>query len=308
MISQALDPNLNPFRDDLAAFKLKGLVDAPKYVEPTIYQVSAGVAALRKTPAEDGEQLSQALHGDMIDIYEEKDGFGWGQMGSDSYVGWFDMVTLSRPVILVTRKVSTLRTYAYADPSPKAPPHYLLSLGARVCETGERANGFVRCERAGWVYEAHLADLTDFENDPVAIAEQFLGAPYQWGGVESLGLDCSGLVQTSFKAAGLTMPRDSYRQREVGAEVLIGQDLAGLNRGDIICWRGHVALMLNETEIIHANAFHLKVAREPLAIARARIATQYGDILTIRRLEITKSATIAQPLDLIASTHTSRSS
>jgi cell wall-associated NlpC family hydrolase len=284
MITPALDPNLNPFRDDLAAIKLKALVDAPTYVEPTTYQVSAGVTALRKTATEDGEQLSQALHGDVIDIYEEKDGFGWGQMLSDGYVGWFDMVTLSRPVLPVTRKVSALRTYAYADPSPKAPPHYLLSLGALVCETGERANGFVKCDRAGWVYEAHLADLNDFQSDPVTIAEQFLGAPYQWGGVESLGLDCSGLVQTSFKAAGFDMPRDSYMQRRAGEEVFIGNNLAGLKRGDIICWAGHVALMLNETDIIHANAFHLKVAREPLVSARARIAGQYGDILTVRRL------------------------
>jgi cell wall-associated NlpC family hydrolase len=284
MTTSQLDPNLNPYRSDLAARKLEGLVDADRFVDPTLYQVTGGVASLRKFGCDDGEQLSQALHGDIIEIYEEIDGFGWGQMQSDGYVGWFDMATLSSPILPVTRKVATLRTYAYSSPSAKAPPHYLLSLGARVCETGEKQNGFVFCARAGWVYDAHLASVDTKALDAVAIAEQFAEAPYQWGGVESLGLDCSGLVQTAFKAAGFEMPRDSYMQRTLGTQVNIGMNFSGLKRGDIICWRGHVAIMLNETNIIHSNGYHLKVARETLADAAGRISAQYGDILSVRRL------------------------
>jgi cell wall-associated NlpC family hydrolase len=284
MTDTSLDPNLNPYRPDLAATKLKGQVEAAHFVDGTAYQVTGGLASLRKIGAEDGEQLSQALHGDIIDIYEEVDGFGWGQMRSDGYVGWFDMAALSSPVLPVTRKVVALRTYAYASPSAKAAPYYLLSMGAQVCETGDAENGFVFCARAGWVYDAHLVALDDKRADPVSIAEQFSEAPYQWGGVESLGLDCSGLVQTSFKAAGIAMPRDSYTQRTIGEAVAVTPDFSGLKRGDIVCWRGHVAIMLNETDIIHSNGFHLKVAREPLAAAAGRIAAQYGQIVAIRRL------------------------
>jgi cell wall-associated NlpC family hydrolase len=284
MTDTSLDPNLNPFRADLAAITLSGLVDAARFVDGTPYQVTGGVASLRKIGADDGEQLSQALHGDIIDVYEEVGGFGWGQMRSDGYVGWFDMTALSSPVLPVTRKVAALRTYAYSSPSAKAQPHYLLSLGAQVCETGARENGFVFCARAGWVYDAHLAELDSHAADAVAIAEQFAEAPYQWGGVESLGLDCSGLVQTAYKAAGIAMPRDSYMQRTVGIEVPMRPGFADLKRGDLVCWRGHVAIMLNQTDIIHSNGYHLKVACEPLAGAAGRIGAQYGEILTIRRL------------------------
>jgi cell wall-associated NlpC family hydrolase len=284
MTAAKLDPNLHPYRADLAAAKLKSQVASVRFVEPTSYQVTAGVAPLRAIGADDGEQLSQALHGEIIDIYEEKLGYGWGQMHSDGYVGWFDMAALSAPVLPVTRKVSALRTYVYSSPSAKAAPHFLLSLGALVCETSDRENGFVFCERAGWVYEAHLTTLTDFVEDAVSVAMQFLEAPYQWGGVESLGLDCSGLVQTAYKASGVAMPRDSYMQREIGSEVVTDDNLSGLQRGDIVCWRGHVAIMINSSDIIHSNGFHLKVAREPLAFAASRIAAQYGPILTIRRL------------------------
>lgn len=284
MTTVALDPNLNPYRADIAALALKGSVVAAKFVAPTPYQVTGGVASLRKVGAEDGEQLSQALHGDIVDIYQEVDGFGWGQMRCDGYVGWFDMVALSSPILPVTRKVATLRTYAFSDPSPKAPPHFLLSLNAQVCETGEVENGFVHCARAGWVYSAHLAALDHKATDAVTIAEQFMHAPYQWGGVESLGLDCSGLVQTAYKAAGIELPRDSYMQATCGNEVVIGSDFQGLKRGDIICWRGHVALLLDDATIIHANSHHLKVSQEPLAQASVRICALYGDIIGIRRL------------------------
>jgi cell wall-associated NlpC family hydrolase len=283
-MASLLDPRLHPYRADIAAAKLKGLVKSERFVEPVAYQVTGGVASLRKIGAEDGEQLSQALHGETIDIYEETGGFGWGQMRSDGYVGWFDMVALSSPVLTVTRKVATLRAYAYSSPSAKAPPHFLLSLGARVCETADRENGFVFCERAGWVYEAHLAGLPDNAKDAVSVAQEFLGAPYQWGGVESLGLDCSGLIQTAYKAAGVALPRDSDMLRGIGKEVSMGAEFGGLKRGDVICWDQHVALMLNATDIIHANAFHLKVSREALAAATPRICAKYGPILTVRRV------------------------
>jgi cell wall-associated NlpC family hydrolase len=279
-----LDPNLHPFRKDLAATSLKGLVEADRFVDGVAFQVTGGLASLRKQGTEDAEQLSQALHGDVIIIFEEVAGFGWGQMASDGYVGWFDMAALSSPVLPVTRKVKALRTYAYAHPSAKAQPHYLLSMGAQICETGERENGFVFCARAGWVYDAHLAPLDQYVTDPVELALKFLDAPYQWGGVESLGLDCSGLVQTCFKAAGIAMPRDSYMQREIGRPVAFDSNLNDLKRGDIVCWRGHVAIMVDTDDIVHSNGFHLKVAREALHEAKDRIGAQYGGILTIRRL------------------------
>ena len=279
-----LDPNLNPYRSDLAASKLKGIVESARYVDPIPHQVSAGVAPLRKVPEPDGEQLSQALHGDVVDVYEERGGFGWGQMRSDGYVGWFDMAALSAPVLVTSHKVNVLRTYAFSAPTARAAPHFLLSLGAQVTIKAEHENGFVAVERAGWIYQAHLAPLSQVATDPVAIAEQFLHAPYQWGGVESLGLDCSGLIQTAFRAAGIALPRDSYMQREVGKAVRFDESLAGLQRGDIVCWKGHVALMTDETHILHANGYHMAVTHEPLAAAVDRIGESYGSILTIRRL------------------------
>lgn len=284
-VTLTLDPNLHPVRADLAAERYRGVVEADRFAAPAAYQVTAGVCPVRKEPVGDGEQLSQALHGDRVDIYEERDGFGWGQMLSDGYVGWFDMEALSAPVNAATHRVVALRTYGYSGPSVKAAPHFLLSMNATVTVTGETVGNLVSCGRSGWIAARHLAPVgTGFAADPVAVAEQFLGAPYQWGGRESLGLDCSGLVQTAHIACGIAMPRDSYMQREVGEAVDVGPDLKGLKRGDIVCWRGHVALMVDADRIIHANGYHAATVIEPLAGAVERIAAQYGALLTVRRL------------------------
>jgi cell wall-associated NlpC family hydrolase len=278
-----LDPNLHPWRPDLAASHLRGRVEAARYADPVAYQVTAGVAPLRQAPQPDAEQLSQALHGAVIDIYEEQGEFGWGQMRLDGYVGWFAMEALSAPVLPVTRRVRALRTYAYAEPSSKAAPRFLLSLNAEVAPTGEEVDGFVACARCGWVAREHLAALYDFEPDPVAVALRFVGAPYQWGGVESLGLDCSGLVQTAYRACGFALPRDSYMQRDAGREVSDGQDLSGLRRGDVIVWRQHVALVVDPQTVVHANTFHMATALEPLHQALTRVATRYGPVVSVRR-------------------------
>jgi cell wall-associated NlpC family hydrolase len=280
-----LDPNLHPVRPDLAASRYRGVVAAKRFADPVTYKVTAGVCPVRKEPAGDGEQLSQALHGDYVDILEERDGFGWGQMLSDGYVGWFDMDALSAPVQSPTHRVIALRTYGYSGPSVKSAPHFLLSLNATVTVTDQTEGNLVFCGRSGWIAASHLAPIgTGFASDPVSVAEQFLHAPYQWGGRESLGLDCSGLVQIAHLARGIALPRDSYMQREVGEAVEIGADLSGLKRGDLVCWRGHVGLMVDGAHMIHANGYHAATVIEPLAEAVARIDAQYGPILTVRRL------------------------
>ena len=71
-VKQKPDPRLNPWRDDLAAAHLRGEVDAPKFVEGTVKQVSAPVAALRRSPADGAMQDSQLLYGETFCIYEEK--------------------------------------------------------------------------------------------------------------------------------------------------------------------------------------------------------------------------------------------
>ncbi|MBI1686207.1 C40 family peptidase [Caulobacter hibisci] len=261
------DPRLTLARPDLADLALEGIVAAERYDAPKARQVISPAAALRKAPAADAEQWNQLLFGERFAVLDVQDGFAWGQAARDGYVGWVAEADLGPLGALATHQVAVLRTYAFGAPDIKSRPTGLYSLGALV--TVEARDGrFAKAAGAGWFVEAHLAPIGLATTvDPAAVALSFLGAPYQWGGRESLGLDCSGLVQQALAAAGKAAPRDTDMQFNAFQPI----DEADRRRGDLVFWKGHVAILLDPDTIVHANAHHMAVAVEPLAEAVARI-------------------------------------
>lgn len=262
-----MDPRLTLARPDLADLALEGIVAAERYAVPTLRQVRAPTAALRNAPDAAAEQWNQLLFGERFAVLDEQDGFAWGQAGRDGYVGWVattDLASLGAPA---SHQVAVLRTYAFAEPNIKSRPVGLYSLNA-LAHVEAREGRFAKAEGGGWFVEAHLAPIgTAVATDPAAVALGFLGAPYQWGGRESLGLDCSGLVQQALAATGVAAPRDTDMQFSAFAPIAATER----RRGDLVFWKGHVAVLLDADTIVHANAHHMAVAVEPLAEAIDRI-------------------------------------
>jgi cell wall-associated NlpC family hydrolase len=159
----------------------------------------------------------------------------------------------------------------------------MLSLNARVTvlDSDER---YARLDGGGFIYTSHLAVIGAHDPDYVKIAERFLGAPYLWGGRTSVGLDCSGLVQLATAAAGHTLPRDADMQEAEAGEPLDIMAGAGLKRGDLVFWEGHVGIMTSTEDFLHANAFHMAVELEPFAQARQRIQEAGFRVTSARRL------------------------
>jgi cell wall-associated NlpC family hydrolase len=198
---------------------------------------------------------------------------------NDDYVGYLPASALVPPALTRSHKVSAVRTLAFPGPSIKLPPLQGLPFGARV--ELDRVEGAFAFTSAGYVPFRHLLPVADKGSDYVAIAERFLGSPYLWGGKTSLGIDCSGLVQIALNACGHACPRDTYRQAAVLGRVA---PLADLRRGDLIFWKGHVAMARDAQTMIHANAFHMAVAIEPIPEAIARIRDSGGEITSVKRL------------------------
>jgi cell wall-associated NlpC family hydrolase len=281
----AFDPRLTPARADLAAKELEGKVDAARFVEGRAYEVIEPHTPVRGTPAPDAPLLTEALKGERVTIYDmNAEGWAWGQLAADGYVGWLSANALAPAGPPATHKVTALGTFAFPGPSIKLPPLEALPLGAYVAIT--RVEERLAVTRAGaYVPAPHLAPLDFVEPDFVAVAERFLGVPYLWGGKTALGLDCSGLVQIALTAAGRICPRDGDMQEQaLGAPVPHAGEGA-LQRGDLVFWKGHVAIVRDDAALIHANAFHMAVAIEPLAEAIARIREAGSEITSVRRID-----------------------
>ena len=284
---RAFDPRVTPARADLAAKELEGKVAAARYLAGQLYEVIEPQAPLRGEPSHDAPLLTEALKGERVTIYEKNDeGWAWGQLVADGYVGWLSANALAPPGAPPTHKVAALRTLVFPGPSIKLAPLEALPLGARVA-VARREERMAVTQSGGYLPAVHLAPIDVYETDFVAVAERFLGVPYLWGGKTVLGLDCSGLVQIALAACGISCPRDSDMQEEaLGSPVAAAADLSDLQHGDLVFWTGHVAIVRDRANFLHANAFHMAVAIEPIGDAIARIRGAGGEITSVRRIAL----------------------
>jgi cell wall-associated NlpC family hydrolase len=290
----ALDRRLHAYRPDLADTSLAGRVEAGRFVTGQAMQVITHAAPLHREPRKDAGLDTEALCGEVVTVFEIEEGWAWGQLASDGYVGYLPAERLGPVSPPATHRVSAVRSFAYPGPSMKLPRAMTLSLGSRVHVLDRQGDFAVVAGVAGlarsFIWAQHLSALDSHAHDPVAVAEQLLHAPYLWGGKSSMGLDCSGLVQLSLDAAGIAVPRDSDLQersagQRIGPDDTLDGTLPALRRGDLVFWKGHVGLMQDETHLLHANGHHMLVASEPLAVAVERIlAKGGGPVTSLRRI------------------------
>lgn len=278
-----MHPRLTAARPDLADARLRGKVDAARFVDGEPRRVVAASAPLRRDARPDAALDTELLHGESVRVFEETaEGWAWIKLDTDGYVGWCPSEALGPQGPPPTHRVRTLRTFVYPGPSIKLPPVMVLSMNARVA-IAAMEDPFARTD-TGFIYARHVVRLDEFEPDWVAVAEWFLGTPYLWGGRTSVGLDCSGLIQMAMAAAGLPCPRDTDMQEEALGVAVRVNDLTTLQRGDLLFWKGHVAIARGDGTIVHANGHHMDTVVEPVDVAVHRIADAGLSVTSIRRL------------------------
>ena len=277
---EKLDPRLNACRSDLADERLRNRVEAVSFVKADAASIVVAVAGLHRTPDETAMQLSQALFGEKVEVFERRDNWAWVKLMRDGYVGYVRGSALGPPMAAATHMVANVQTIIFAKADLKSQPARHLYMGSAVC-VSKIEGTYAHLITGGAVHAAHLAVKGEYEIDYVSVAERFLHVPYYWGAKTHAGIDCSGLVQISLQAAGVAALRDSDMQEaSLGAVV---KDAANLLRGDFIFWPGHVGIMQSPTHIIHANGLHMKVTSELLSDVVAR---NDKPISSIRRLSV----------------------
>ena len=285
------DPRVNAWRPDLAAKDLQGVVEAPRYVAGRPARVVWPLVPVRRNPVAAAGLETELLFGETVAVYDEAEGWAWVQADRDRYVGYVPAAALDESASAVpTHTVTSLGTFVYPGADIKTPPLMMISLGSMVALT-EQIERFSRLATGGFVINRHIGELSRPARDYVEIAERFVGTPYLWGGRSRIGLDCSGLLQVSMQAAGARVPRDSdMQERALGRMVQVQANFDGLERGDLVFWKGHVGIMVDGVIMVHANAHHMAVVAEPLHEAAMRIAKGGSQISSIKRMSATGPA------------------
>jgi cell wall-associated NlpC family hydrolase len=264
---QKLDTRLYAFRSDLADETLRGKIEATQFVKGVPHQVVTPITAILKRSEPGAPQTSQALMGETCLVFENKNGWAWIKLNRDGYVGYINATALTQQITPPTQKVIVPSTLIYPKPDLKTLPVQFITRNAEVCVIATQGI-YAELKFGGFVFANHLASLQHTEKDFVTVAEEFLHVPYFWGGKSVQGIDCSGLVQTALQACGIESPRDSDMQEaELG---MIVNDQNNLQRGDLIFWQGHVGIMQNATQLLHANGHAMKTTSEPLAYVVSR--------------------------------------
>lgn len=283
----AYDKRLHAFRPDLADARLKGEVAADRFVAGTPARVVLPVADMLKEPRPDAGLNTQLLRGDDVIVFEEAEGFAWVQASRDGYVGYVSGNALGPQADQPTHVVSAPRSFLYPGADLRFPRLGELSIGSAVtvkdfAET--RGTRYALLSTGEAVISGHLRPVGEVSDDYVAVAEQLLMTPYLWGGSTAFGIDCSGLVQLAMRMAGRDVLRDSDMQAaKLGEPLEPGSGYSGLRRGDLVFWKGHVAIMTDDRTMIHANGHTMLVSREGLTDAIDRIGYLYGGPTGFRR-------------------------
>jgi len=204
-----------------------------------------------------GKLETQLVFGEAFIVEEEKNGWSRGSCAHDGYKGWVETKHLKAAAPAATHIITAARSHLYAEATIKSPLQRTLGFGSRVTVTEENEN-YACLAEGDWIYKKHLLPVTETQPDYLATAHAFLETPYYWGGRSGFGIDCSGLVQVCLALAGIKAPRDTEEQITLGVEADRPRAM------DLAFFPGHVGIMVDADNILHANGFHMKTVIEPL--------------------------------------------
>jgi len=209
-----------------------------------------------KLPNIRSEVTSQILYGERFKILSKRK--GWIKIKSlyDRYIGFIKNKNYVNK-LKISHKVSNIQANIFKKPNVKTKK--ILYFGSKLSVIEQR-NGFVKFEKNRWVKLKDIKKITHKEKNFIKIFKLFLKTKYVWGGKTNKGIDCSALLQIFFFYNNLFYPRDTKDQIKYSIKTKSKK----FKKGDIIFWKGHVAICINSKQLIHAYGPEKRVIVMPI--------------------------------------------
>lgn len=276
-----LDPRVDAFRPDLADAGLAGRVDSAHLAEPVVLRCNVARSTVHLNPVPTAEACSELLFGEMFNAVERGPDWLWGWCQHDHYVGYVRAAEYEIGQLEATHRVSARSAPLFLDPGIKHNVSEHLPLGALLSLVAAD-DAFFQDAALRFVHRRHVVPVDEQQSEPIEVASRLLGSPYVWGGRTGEGIDCSGLTQVAFGLCDIALPRDCDLQMKA-FETSIA--LAEARRGDLVFFPGHVGIMADGANLLHANAHWMTTLIEPLADVVARLAPMFArPVLAVKRL------------------------
>ena len=202
---------------------------------------------------------TQLLYGEKFKVIQKNRGFLKIKTDFDNYHG-FIKVRKFKKELNKTHKVIILKSKIYSKPKSKFGTKKYLPFSSEI-EILEKKNNFVMFEKSKWIRFNDLKIINKRNMNFTKILKKFLNCKYKWGGKSFDGIDCSALLQIFYKFNNKFFPRDTIDQVKIKKGIVRKKNF---KKGDIVFWKGHVAVCLNSKNLIHAYGPRKKVLIMPI--------------------------------------------
>ena len=205
-----------------------------------------------KSSSKVSEVVSQILYGEKFKILSKNKNWIKIRSSFDNYIGYIKnekYITKHNP----SHKVYSLKAAIFNKLNKKTKS--FLPFGSKISIIKEHKN-FIEFENNKWLRKLDLKKINHREINFIKIFKLFLKTKYVWGGKTYNGIDCSALLQLYYYYNNSFYPRDTKDQIKYSKKKL---KKGAFKKGDIIFWKGHVAICINSKELVHAYGPEKKV-------------------------------------------------
>ena len=210
-----------------------------------------------KSSSKVSEVTSQIIYGEKFNIISKNKKWLKIKTSFDNYIGYIkneNYINNLKP----THKVFVLKANIFDK--AKRRTKYFLTFASKISIIQENKK-FIEFEKNKWIKKTDIKKIDHMEKDYLKILKLFLNTKYVWGGKTYKGIDCSSILQLIFYYNNKFYPRDTKDQIRYSKKNIIRKIF---KKGDIIFWKGHVAICINSKKLIHAYGPEKKVLIMPI--------------------------------------------